>query len=199
MTFDPHAYTIRIRKIAESGGTAFEATVAELPYVSGHGKSANAAYADVIDLIDGLKESATANGQPFPTPVAADEDVSGRVTLRMSKSLHRAVITGANAEGVSLNSYLCEVLSSKLYEVSAKAASHTTDTANVTIGISKTAAAVRRVTARGFSTSDYIAGFEQRQKLLLISLSGGESDTTEEFGASEFLKTGYYQGKQRRA
>lgn len=51
------------------------------------------------------------NGQPAPPPIVPVDDYSGRVTLRVPKSLHRALALAADGEGVSLNAYLVGLLS----------------------------------------------------------------------------------------
>lgn len=110
MTFDPHTYNIRVRRIVEGEQAAYEATVAELPYVLGHGRTAQKAYDEAIEAISALHEAALEDQQPFPDPIIVDDEVSGRVTLRMSKTLHQVVTAAAHREGVSLNSYICETL-----------------------------------------------------------------------------------------
>jgi len=47
----------------------------------------------------------------IPEPSTHDEiDYSGKVTLRMSKSLHKKVDLLSKKEGVSMNSFLCEAI-----------------------------------------------------------------------------------------
>ena len=51
------------------------------------------------------------HGKSVPPPIVPMDDYSGRVTLRLPKTLHRALAMAADEEGVSLNSYLVSLLS----------------------------------------------------------------------------------------
>ena len=42
----------------------------------------------------------------MPPPIIAADEFSGRVTLRLAKSLHRMLAQALGKEGVSLNQYL---------------------------------------------------------------------------------------------
>jgi predicted HicB family RNase H-like nuclease len=106
-----HAYTITVRQRAIDGEEVFEATVAELPDVRGYGDSYTEAYDLAIDAITSLAEAAFAEGSHFPQPMSVEEgDYSGRVTLRLSKTVHRMAAERATAQGVSFNSYLASVI-----------------------------------------------------------------------------------------
>lgn len=63
-------------------------------------------FADLGPMIEDAKrgwiEDALENGDPVPEP-RSDEDYSGKVNLRMPKSLHRDLVRVAEREGVSLN------------------------------------------------------------------------------------------------
>jgi hypothetical protein len=48
--------------------------------------------------------------KPFPIPAANENDVSGKITLRMSKSTHRKLINRSEEEGISLNQLINEAL-----------------------------------------------------------------------------------------
>lgn len=59
----------------------------------------------VEDAKHGWIEDALENGDPIPEPREAT-DFSGKVNLRMPRSLHRDLVRRAEAEGVSLNQYM---------------------------------------------------------------------------------------------
>jgi hypothetical protein len=46
----------------------------------------------------------------MPTPYVPADDFSGRVTLRLPKSLHRALTEAAEEERISLNQHLVNIL-----------------------------------------------------------------------------------------
>jgi predicted HicB family RNase H-like nuclease len=112
MTFDAHAYAIQTRRIIEDGELIFKATVAELPHLATYESSAQEAYDVLIEDIEALHESATELGRPFPEPLNdAVSGHSGRITLRLSRSLHRNLDAQAQSDGVSLNSHVLAILS----------------------------------------------------------------------------------------
>ena len=107
---DASKYTIIVRKGYFDGEECFEARVAELPDVAEYADSFNEAYALAIDTIETTSELFEAKGKSIPPPFLPADDYSGRVTLRLPKSLHRALTEAAGNEGVSLNQHLSNIL-----------------------------------------------------------------------------------------
>ena len=60
---------------------------------------------------------------PEPKPISLDEGVTGRITLRMPKSLHSRIIELANDDDVSLNTEIVAMLSLAVGSKSLKRAS----------------------------------------------------------------------------
>jgi len=110
MSFDSNAYNITIRRAVVEGGVLFEARVKELPDVVEYAESYDEAYDLAIDTIDATFAGFSDQGKEMPSPVIPVDDCSGRVTLRMPKSLHNAISENANSEGVSLNHYIVSIL-----------------------------------------------------------------------------------------
>ena len=108
---DPHDYSISVRRGEFEGEICFEARIKELPDIAEYADSFEEAYALAIDSIETTMEIFTEKGRTFPEPNISADDFSGRVTLRLPKSLHRSLSTMSDSEGVSLNQYLCNVLS----------------------------------------------------------------------------------------
>ncbi len=111
MRIDPHAYNITIRRSVFEGEVLYEARVKELPDLAEYGESYEEAYDLAIDTIETAAEAFADQGRAFPQATVPVEDYSGRVTLRLSRSLHRALAETAEDEGVSLNQHLVNVLS----------------------------------------------------------------------------------------
>lgn len=112
--FDPEQYTISVRKEVVEGELLFVARVAELPDIQEFADCHTDAYAFAIETIRTAYDLCLENEIPFPEPlIISDEslDASGRVTLRMPKSLHAQLIRTADKEGVSLNQYIVSALS----------------------------------------------------------------------------------------
>lgn len=111
MTFDAHAYAIQTRRITENGETYFKATVIELPHLATYESTAQEAYDVLIEDIEALHVSALELGHPFPAPHAdCALGHSGRITLRLPKTLHRTLDEQALREGVSLNLHVVSLL-----------------------------------------------------------------------------------------
>lgn len=106
--FDPEKYTISIKKILDDGEEIYIASVAELPDIQEYADSADFARDMALDSITTAYEMFKENGMAFPLPIDTTEtdNVSGRVTLRLPKSLHAKCIKAAESDGVSLNTYL---------------------------------------------------------------------------------------------
>jgi predicted HicB family RNase H-like nuclease len=109
--FDPRAYTITIKKLKIDDERLFRASVAELPDVAPYGQTFQEAYELAIDAIETLRAVYEEQGRAFPEPVVEDREFSGRVTLRIPKSVHRQASMAATLEGVSLNQWLASVIS----------------------------------------------------------------------------------------
>src|SRR5665811_1051182 len=92
MKFDPESYTITIRKEESDCEILYVGRVAEFPNISAFEETFEAARALVIDSIQTLKRISDEAQVDFPFPYPAPSDeFSGRVTLRLSKSLHAKV------------------------------------------------------------------------------------------------------------
>lgn len=112
--YDPEEYGITTRRTVIEGESYFEATVGELPDVVGYGATRAEAEEAVVEAIKGLQKMALARGRAFPPPVVPPSEYSGRVTLRLSKTVHRRAAVAASAEQVSLNSFIAEAIADRL-------------------------------------------------------------------------------------
>ena len=108
--FDPHEYNVTVRKIVHEGEILFEARVKELPDVCECGETMKEAYDLAVDTIETAAQMYAEARRPFPLPSVPRDDFSGRVTLRLPKTLHRMLALGADEEGASLNQHLVNIL-----------------------------------------------------------------------------------------
>lgn len=108
---NPHDYGITIRRIMDEEGVCFEARIRELPDLAEYADSIEEAYALAIDAIETTAEALSEQGRSMPLPEQEASDYSGRITLRLPRSLHRELTRSARQEGVSLNQLLASVLS----------------------------------------------------------------------------------------
>ena len=85
----------------------------DLPGCSAWGETRETAAAELQDAIAAWIEAHQAAGNPIPSPSkpTAATQQSGRVLLRLPKSLHAKLARDAEADGVSLNTHLVSLLS----------------------------------------------------------------------------------------
>jgi predicted HicB family RNase H-like nuclease len=117
MNFDPESYTITIRKEECYGEVLYVGRVAEFPNISAFEETFESARSLVLDAIQTLKKIADEAHADFPLPFPTPSDeFSGRVTLRLSKSLHAKVSRIAAQEDISVNQFLVTAIASYVGE-----------------------------------------------------------------------------------
>jgi len=82
----------------------------DLQYCVGTGDTINAAIADAMIVKEEWLKAAYEDGIAIPEPANAEE-YSGRVSLRIPKSLHKSVAEVARKEGVSINQLISHLIS----------------------------------------------------------------------------------------
>lgn len=112
----PEEYGVSVRLVQDGGSEMYEARVLELPDVRTYGESYSEAYIGAIEVIRTTQQIFAEKGKSFPEVEPQEDEFSGRVTLRMSKSLHRSVHGRAQRDGVSLNQWLVEAVASRIDE-----------------------------------------------------------------------------------
>ena len=99
---------------AENGdGPDWTATVEELPGCEAHGPTPERAAAAVADAVERWVRSAEAEGREVPPPGAAAAH-SGKLLVRMPRSLHAELVRASEREGTSLNAYIVAALSASV-------------------------------------------------------------------------------------
>ena len=90
----------------------FIATAPDLPGSSAFGKTQEGALKELQHAIDAWITAAKAAGNPIPEPSAAkvQPQPSGKILLRVPRSLHSQLIEGAKREGTSLNQHIVYLL-----------------------------------------------------------------------------------------
>jgi predicted HicB family RNase H-like nuclease len=105
-----NSYNITIRQIEVDGQELFEARVRELPDVVDFGETWQDAYELALDTIETTAAIMAERGRRMPEPASVEDDYSGRITLRVPKTLHRGLAEQADHEKISLNQYLVSLL-----------------------------------------------------------------------------------------
>lgn len=104
-------YTIVVRRITEDAETYFEARVREFPDLAEYADDPHEAYELAVDALETTEKWFAEHGKSLPAPAVEETEFSGRVTLRVAKSLHRILAEAATLEGVSLNQHIVNALS----------------------------------------------------------------------------------------
>lgn len=122
MKFDPDIYTITIRKEDVDGDVLYVGRVAEFPNLCAYENSYDEALSVIRDAINTVKDLSGEAGDEMPAPIrVADAVFSGRVTLRLPRSLHAHVDRLASEDGVSLNQYLVAAIANHAGQISGTA------------------------------------------------------------------------------
>lgn len=107
-------YVVEIAPIPEDEGGGYVACIPLLGRYSavGDGETPDAAYANLMEARSALIDEWLRRGVAVPEPKSDEEDVlpSGKLSLRLPRSLHAQVNRQADQEDVSINAYITAVL-----------------------------------------------------------------------------------------
>jgi predicted RNase H-like HicB family nuclease len=106
---DAHLYPTHVFWSDEDEG--YIAVATDLPGCSAFGDTQSEALRELQDAIAAWIEAQQAVGNPVPEPSRPSREYSGKVLLRMPRSLHAKLALAASDEDVSLNQYIVHVLS----------------------------------------------------------------------------------------
>ena len=106
-------YPIVLAASANGDGPSWTATVEELPGCEARGATPASAAAAVQDEVERWIETARAEGREVPPPGAAAAH-SGKLLVRMPRSLHAELGRASEREGTSLNAYIVAALSASV-------------------------------------------------------------------------------------
>ena len=104
-------YNITIKYGKYDDEFCYEARVAEFPDVFEYADSAQEAYELAIDTIETIIKIFKEKGKSLPVPLLMEDNIySGRITLRLPKSLHKKITEVSIEEDVSLNQCIVSML-----------------------------------------------------------------------------------------
>ena len=98
--------------VPEDDGT-FRAEVLEFPGCIATGETRAAAITALQDVAESWLEAMLDSGQPIPAPMEKN-DYSGKLVVRMPRSLHRKAAMTAERDGVSLNQFIVNSLAEQI-------------------------------------------------------------------------------------
>ena len=110
-------YTISVRRENIEGENLYVARVEELPDVEEYADTFEMARQLALETVTTTQEIFANQGREFPAPKSFNAPTaSGRVTLRLPKSVHANCLKNAENEGVSLNTYLLTCITSYRFQ-----------------------------------------------------------------------------------
>jgi len=103
MKTDMNRYTYREEWSQEDD--AYIARCLEFPSLATHGPSPEEALSEMRELVSNIIAELSANHESIPEPLGI-RPYSGKLVLRLPKSIHRDIAIRAAEEGVSINQFL---------------------------------------------------------------------------------------------
>jgi antitoxin HicB len=104
-------YHLTLVRDGEERGKPWTASVEELPGCTTRGRTSDEALNGVRSAMTAWIEVALEEGREIPEPKSASSH-SGRLLLRMPRTLHAELTRVAEREGISLNQFITDVLAS---------------------------------------------------------------------------------------
>ncbi len=102
-------YHLMLVRDGEDKGKPWTASVEELPGCTSHGKTSDEALGGIESAMAKWIAVALEEGREIPEPKSATSH-SGRLLLRMPRTLHADLTRASEREGVSLNQFITDVL-----------------------------------------------------------------------------------------
>jgi antitoxin HicB len=106
-------YHIQLVRDGEDKSKPWTASVEELPGCTSHGKTSDEALDGIEATMTKWIAVALEEGREVPEPKSAATQ-SGRLLLRMPRTLHAELTRASEREGVSLNQFITDVLASAI-------------------------------------------------------------------------------------
>jgi predicted RNase H-like HicB family nuclease len=102
-------YRLLVVRDADDKGKPWTASVEELPGCTTRGRTAEEALSGIEAVMANWISVALAEGRDIPEPRPVDS-YSGRLLLRMPRTLHAELTRASEREGVSLNQFITDAL-----------------------------------------------------------------------------------------
>lgn len=104
-------YPMLLRPLQEDEGGGWLAEIPDLPGCASDGNTPEEAVRNVLKAQEAWLAVTRELGREIPMPTPLSEDCSGRLTLRVPRSLHRQLSLSARMEGVTLNELVLHLIS----------------------------------------------------------------------------------------
>ncbi len=106
-------YSILLHQTEDEGKNYWIAEIPQLPGCKSHGSSIDEAIQSVQEAKRDWISDSLQRGERVPVPVERDQ-YSGKILVRMSRSLHRALSLMAESENLSLNQLMVTILAKEV-------------------------------------------------------------------------------------
>ena len=113
-------YRMMISPIETTSGMEYEASFPDVPGAVGGGRTPEEAVKDAYATLEAHLQYMKEDGEEIPQPSLTEEEYSGKLQLRISKSLHKRAKQVANWEGVSMNALINEALTTRVTQLEDK-------------------------------------------------------------------------------
>jgi antitoxin HicB len=124
-------YQVTLRPVPESDGNGFYAYSFKFPGVLGNGETADDAINDFYEALESAISIELEDGKQLPPFDVDDVQYSGKLSLRIPKSLHRMIAALAQEESISINQWIVNAISVNVGIGIGKKESH--QTVNITL------------------------------------------------------------------
>jgi predicted RNase H-like HicB family nuclease len=104
--------------VPDTGG--FRAEIVEFPGCIAIGNTASEALANLEEVAVLWIEGALEKRQPIPLPLDSGEGFSGKLVLRLPRSLHKRATHQAGRDGVSLNQFIVACVAERMGELASE-------------------------------------------------------------------------------
>jgi len=108
-----YRYPVTVYQVEEGG---FVAEIAELSGCVTQGDTIDEAIANIEDAKGAWIQAAYDQGQSIPLP-RTENEYSGRILVRLPRSLHKHLADASRREGISLNQHILNLLSAREAEI----------------------------------------------------------------------------------
>lgn len=155
-------YSVRLSQLSQADGGGWVASIPELRGCLADGRTPDEAYEELKSVLDFWLEVAKEEGKPVPQPMAYSATAySGRIMLRMPKTLHRILAEQAEHEDVSLNQYMVALLSYNASRLQQNATKEQPKIVHVWVEY------VKKEMQQGINRSKFLDGEKWRTPLLI--------------------------------
>ena len=112
--YEQHQYAVRLSHVAEGKESYWVAEHPELPGCKTHGATREKTLANLDEARVAWIEAMLSSGEIVPKPEPSESGCSGKILVRIPKTLHQKIVQRARADEVSINQEINYLITSGL-------------------------------------------------------------------------------------